>query len=157
MLKNVIVWFCAMLLPALGMSQGIIRESVGSVAASYSSDQFSFQSCAGQPFFTATAGSSIQRPGFIQPLTELRSFQETITLKLYPNPTTGSLNLDVDQELNNVSITIMDLLGNIVFERNYQSMREDQMDISTWPTGMYIVRISRNDEILSVGKVVKVN
>ncbi|MBW8051868.1 MAG: T9SS type A sorting domain-containing protein [Cytophagales bacterium] len=71
---------------------------------------------------------------------------------LYPNPTNGIFNLEVS--LNNkesIKIVISDILGNEIYavsegailQKNYQ------INLSSYPNGIYIVRLITNDEVIN--------
>lgn len=56
--------------------------------------------------------------------------------RIYPNPTTGKLNLNVPDNVNKVVIT--SLVGAKVGE---MELKSKQIDISSYPSGMYIITI----------------
>jgi len=59
-------------------------------------------------------------------------------VKVYPNPTTGILNIKTDRE---ISINITDMLGRKVYHNN-QIINNEQVDLSTMEKGMYIITLS---------------
>lgn len=157
MVKQITVWFCCMFMPLFAMSQTVIRESVGPVATSYSSDRIDIQSCIGQPYNTSVVKTSDHRPGFIQPQTEITSFEELISIKLYPNPTSGDLYFSLDKEMTNMEVVVTDLMGNEIFYQNYQTLLSGFTDCSEWASGMYFIQLRQNDNVLGKGKIIKIN
>jgi len=61
---------------------------------------------------------------------------------LYPNPATNIVFLP--ENMNGASITIIDLLGKVVAE--YSSVSNGQIDVSRLASGMYIVKVNKNNE-----------
>lgn len=61
---------------------------------------------------------------------------------LYPNPATNIVFLP--ENLNGASITIMDMLGKVVAE--YPPVSDGQIDVSRLASGMYIVKVNKNNE-----------
>ena len=71
------------------------------------------------------------------------------SLKLFPNPTNGILNLESDYNLDFVEVT--DLSGRSLFQ---SSEVDDQMDISKLEYGIYFIKINIESDIL-VRKIIK--
>lgn len=74
------------------------------------------------------------------------AIQESTSLKIYPNPTTGKLTIN-NGELPIKDIEILDIFGKNVGARPFLST-ENRMDISHLPTGIYFLRVD--------GKMIKV-
>ena len=74
------------------------------------------------------------------------STSETLTpttkLKIFPNPTSGFFNLDLDQVVKSEieGILILDGTGKVIFEEYYNPNTE-MIDVSYLETGLYIVRL----------------
>ena len=65
------------------------------------------------------------------------------SITLSPNPTTGPLNIDTDQKI--VAVSVFDIKGNLI-------LREDEVenvDLSSYPAGTYIVRVQTSVGIVS--------
>jgi hypothetical protein len=77
-------------------------------------------------------------------------------ITVYPNPTTGILNIDSNNEvsIDNVSITIHDVLGKCVFTNTYNSLTHQSISISNQQAGIYFVTI-QNQSRTSHFKVIK--
>src|SRR5690606_32804737 len=67
---------------------------------------------------------------------------------IYPNPTTGILNFNSKSEIQNV--VLFDLSGRKISEFN-----SSQINISSLPKGIYLVKISTKDGKTTTKKVVK--
>lgn len=73
-------------------------------------------------------------------------------LSVFPNPTSGKINVDLGETYNNVNILVRNVLGQIVLTQNYKTTNLLRFEIKA-TTGVYFVEI-RTDEGKSV--VVKV-
>lgn len=68
---------------------------------------------------------------------------EENAIDVYPNPTTGLLNISFgNAETEGYSVEIYDALGRLVSSENVNASGSHSMDISAYPEGLYIVRIS---------------
>ena len=80
-------------------------------------------------------------------------------LNVYPNPTRGLFNISfVSEEINNVEITVIDAFGNIIILENKQHFVGEytkQVDLSTYPKGIYMVQIRTSDSFVSKRIVVQ--
>jgi len=81
---------------------------------------------------------------------------ENTTLNIYPNPSKGIFNLDINSEkLNKADLKVIDALGKVVFEQqgiNIQGSHQSSIDLSNNPQGIYFVIVS-GDEYRSVKKI----
>ncbi|MBO2011425.1 T9SS type A sorting domain-containing protein [Hymenobacter negativus] len=87
-------------------------------------------------------------------VTGVRTTVGSPALRAYPNPTSGKLQLDVDAALRGKSVLIYNGVGQIVRQ---QIMREptESLDVSTLPTGTYLVRIAKDDGQQASARFVK--
>ena len=70
-------------------------------------------------------------------------------LKIYPNPTSGLINLEVDKiRGSNMEITISNLLGQGVFQTYLYNTGIHSIDLSDQMSGLYLIRISESDQTL---------
>ncbi len=82
--------------------------------------------------------------GFIQvfDISDILSIDETIldTLRLYPNPTSGTLNIDLSNSEGIQKITVLDVQGRIVQTLDFDSNFEGSIQLEG-PTGIYLVNV----------------
>ena len=65
--------------------------------------------------------------------------------KLYPNPSTGIINLNTENISGNYEIKVFDLLGNCVYIQNtYNSLAPKIVDLTGLNNGVYFINISSN-------------
>lgn len=74
-------------------------------------------------------------------------------LVVYPNPTTGELNIELGDAAFNTQVTVTDLLGKQVYYQQLHGQRELMLEIDG-AQGIYLLRINKGSEQLIV-KVIK--
>jgi hypothetical protein len=74
-------------------------------------------------------------------------------LKVYPNPTTGILNIIIKETTSPVVLSVMNIQGQLVYnEKLSDNNTIKQLDISGFPKGIYFLKFM-NDDIVKVAKV----
>jgi hypothetical protein len=63
-----------------------------------------------------------------------------LPVRLYPNPTSGHLNMDLGSTLNNLQITIRTVSGQTIAVQNYRSTSKIDLMINEKP-GVYLVEL----------------
>lgn len=76
---------------------------------------------------------------------------ETLKVKVYPNPTPGILNIESDATLQ---IQIFDLTGKLKFKSSMPPGHE-QIHIDQFPSGMYVLEFTDNDGKRNAMKIEK--
>ena len=82
-------------------------------------------------------------------------------LTLYPNPTTGMVNVQFtmnNEQWENVEIQVLDVYGRLlqtVETCHGASLQTTQIDLSQYATGVYFVRMVNGGKVVAVRKVVK--
>lgn len=74
-------------------------------------------------------------------------FEDESSLKVYPNPSKGSFSVR-GEELAGSTISVVDVLGNVIMEKEAQS---EQIDFNTinLSTGMYLIRIEKENQTVT--------
>lgn len=67
---------------------------------------------------------------------------ENNKLKLYPNPATDELNIQLNATATNFKISIYNTLGSLVLENENQTNSSNSINISALNSGMYFVKIT---------------
>jgi len=76
-------------------------------------------------------------------------------LKVYPNPTSSVINLEVNGNIQSYKLTLTDILGRIVYMHEFIDTKKTQtIDIQEYPQGIYLLSVETN-EMKSTFKVVK--
>lgn len=69
---------------------------------------------------------------------------ETISLKMYPNPTDGIINLEFNKEITNpIEYFVLDIQGKIIKQ---ESTKEKVIDISNLPSGTYFIKVNTEEK-----------
>ncbi len=89
-----------------------------------------------EPIITNYASVLMVKPGSIHVFEPLQDK----TLKLYPNPTSGLLHVEIDQQFGPCNVLFFNSLGQMV---HTQKVETDvaTLDVSAFPKGMYFVNI----------------
>ena len=78
-------------------------------------------------------------------------------VKVFPNPTTGKLNLEYDvSKIEKINTEIYDVTGKLIDyfqEQIFPGENKTEIDLSDLPNGMYIIQTSIGNEILETDKV----
>jgi hypothetical protein len=69
---------------------------------------------------------------------------ETAFFKAYPNPTAGTFTIELimNEINNNIHISIYNMHGNNMHTERLPATRKHSMDISSFPPGMYLLRVT---------------
>jgi hypothetical protein len=82
--------------------------------------------------------------------------QATTDWKIYPNPSSGMIHL-VASESEEAMITVTDYTGRIIHrldQINVYTGEEITMDMSTFPNGIYLIRIMSSDGVETMKQLV---
>ena len=85
-------------------------------------------------------------------LTKIDKFIENQTIALYPNPTSGKIHIALSE--NAIHCQIIGLMGNVLQEI-FPSNPDFELDLSSLPSGMYLVKVQFVDGRIVFRKVVK--
>lgn len=80
------------------------------------------------------------------------------SLSIYPNPSNGNFNIAFELiEAKDVAVSIVNILGDRVFEANYQSIQSKtvQIDLNSVAPGVYFVMLQSGDEMVSKKIVIR--
>ena len=68
-------------------------------------------------------------------------------IKIYPNPTSDKINIQIDNNINQTFIVeITDVLGKIVFQHEYQTNEETTINTSAFSKGIYLLTVQNQDK-----------
>lgn len=77
--------------------------------------------------------------------TGISDMEEGIRLSIYPNPTSGSFTVDIDNITGDreLKISILSLSGQKIYEKIFKvkTSLEEEINISEWQRGYYIIKI----------------
>ena len=73
-------------------------------------------------------------------------------IKIYPNPTTGIVEINLaDHKINKLSI--IDLYGRIIIE-NIPANQNETIDLSGFANGVYFIMLEKGEEV-RISKIIK--
>jgi hypothetical protein len=91
------------------------------------------------------------RQGFIQPIQEehKKLIKETLPVVIYPNPFSSHMNLSFTEETAGpLYVTIYSPDGKIAFLKKYETGRNIDLDLSSLPPSVYILRLTTSKKSL---------
>lgn len=157
MKKNILmlVLFC---LPKL-MAQQTIAASGGNATgsggtSSYSIGQLSYSSTTGA---TGSVNQGVQQPFEIVTLGNDDFPEIQLTMSVYPNPTTAFVNLNIpNYALENVQYQLFDINGKQILSQRVTTS-ETQIQMENLASGIYLINILDNNQVLKTFKIIKNN
>jgi len=91
---------------------------------------------------------------------ETVTFDELINdntkLNIYPNPTSGNFTVSFSDKAASAEIALYSLQGNMLYKVSCKETLKQEIDISHFETGMYIIIIKTGKKVIT-GKVIKNN
>lgn len=85
---------------------------------------------------------------------ETNEAPEYMSLDVFPNPTTGIINIPVSADDKNVQVTITDNLGKQVIKTDNLESNHGELNMDTLPAGIYFYNVIKNNTSYK-GKIVK--
>lgn len=76
------------------------------------------------------------------------------TVTLYPNPTSGSVNVELGEGVRATDIRLFNTFGQLISSTSVNSS-VTTLDMSQLPNGIYFVQIFNGNELITTGKVVR--
>jgi hypothetical protein len=70
-------------------------------------------------------------------------------INIYPNPTSGVINISSDKNINNTDIKVVDLSGKIVFSKTYKNLMKETIDLSHLSKNVYILKLKTEDKLIN--------
>lgn len=74
-------------------------------------------------------------------------------ISLYPNPTTGSINIDFEEKKSNINLRITNDIGQVILTENYKSTNHINFDLYA-PKGVYFLKLESDREVITK-KIIK--
>ncbi len=137
-------------LTSVSIGQTVVRSSINCIGSSGGSGPLFMQQTAGQPYGTSTYYSNKieSRPGFIQPQQIwVEQMRNTFDLKItvYPNPAASEVSFKLDQNLEDIILTVLDQHGKMIYRDEIASLRDYKLNCQDWINGFYFINI--NDRV----------
>ena len=85
--------------------------------------------------------------------TGMENLRTNFEINIFPNPTTGSINIDLGEVKQDIKATLTNGLGQVVFSENYISTNFINLDIDA-PKGIYFLQLESDGEVITK-KIIK--
>jgi len=133
------------------LEDGIYCVTITDVIDTTCSEQFCFTvDCdTGLPHKAIVNQSSNEKTGSI-----LTYKEKTLQASIYPNPSLGIFNLEIENQSSFYSVYVMDLFGKLIYQIDGVEQDQLQIDLSEQPRGMYFVKVISEDRSVEM-KVIK--
>jgi hypothetical protein len=76
------------------------------------------------------------------------------SLKIYPNPTSGIINLDLTDFANESHVVITNSIGSVVFESTVSNMKHFEYNMDSCESGVYFISLE-NDDSIYTSRIIK--
>ena len=100
---------------------------------------------------TVTGNSGGSRVGneitALNTMSESLTFEEDKDFTIFPNPVSQVLNIESEDPIN--SIRVLSITGEIVTNKQVNQVKETQIDVSTFHSGIYLISIETDEEVLT--------
>lgn len=135
----------------------LVRETTGVSGASElissNNQQYVVQQSIGQGSAIGTFNNVdyILRQGFIQPNVLAKIIAKDILLNLeaiiYPNPFVESISISFNEKVSNkIEVAVFDVLGRVVFSKNYNAEQNLQVQLNNLSVANYILKVTANNK-----------
>ena len=106
--------------------------------------------------FASTYGRGVFSGLFTNAVLKTDQFDNTIGIRVYPNPTTDLLTISIDDyNSSNLMISMFDITGKEVFNENIKDFSNERtINVKTLQSGIYILKL-KGDNVSESRKIVK--
>jgi hypothetical protein len=148
MRQQTIIIIFYIFLTSLGFAQKIVRSTIGTLGASFNSNEVLIQSTAGQSFPTSSerSGEVLNvRQGFHQPFNSITLGNE-LNISVFPNPNNGNFFISTDFPLFLMyDYKIVDNLGKIIESGSGFGNKTEIISLTNKDIGIYHLIIKTFD------------
>jgi hypothetical protein len=96
----------------------------------------------------SNAAGCVSTDEIVVNLQDCAGIEETqIFANIYPNPTSGLVNINLSMTLSNANIQLIDLQGKILFANPEFNGQNLMLDLNNFSNGMYLLQIEQNSQI----------
>lgn len=99
----------------------------------------------GAPMIRPVVGKAYDHSG-------ISSHAQTPILKLYPNPTSGNISIQTDEDVYGLQCQIFDIYGRLLQNNDLMS---GSINLSDYSSGIYIIKILKDNHIIQTEKIIK--
>ena len=78
--------------------------------------------------------------------TSIQDYQsKNILVNIYPSPAKEFITINLEQEMKNVTISIHNILGKRLWNKNYNTLIKERIELRGIPSGIYLIDISSDN------------
>ena len=106
---------------------------------------------------THSAGNYVLTQGLHQDsyvITSVEDLATDINISVYPNPTTGLINLTVFENQSCLTVTVSDLNGKVLQEVEVIN-KVEQLNFSDYANGIYFLAVKLENQLIKSYKIIK--
>lgn len=156
---RVLIKIVAVLILGLGASTLKSQELVSTTGGLYSDDQLTVSWTIGEPVIeTFTGGSYVLTQGFQQPglvLVGVEDFDDQfVNIKVYPNPTSDYVRLDLNVDIENLSYRILNASGKVLENKNIKDP-STRISFDNVESGLYLIHLMDGNKTMKIFRIVK--
>jgi alpha-amylase/alpha-mannosidase (GH57 family) len=112
----------------------------------------------GKMFITFTTNGTTRADGweawYETDLVEIEEITNGFNVEVYPNPASETINISINQDLSSaLNIELCNYLGQSVVNRTITKSGDNQLNVSSIPEGLYLLKI-HNQEMSNISKIV---
>jgi len=71
---------------------------------------------------------------------------EDYGVKIFPNPSNGKVNVEINKNYSEANISVLDLSGKIIYNETLSKNNSKEIDLSSYAKGMYIIQLDVDNE-----------
>ena len=163
--KLLFLWGITLFLTGITQAQSITSQSVNSGGTKMSQSNGSLSFTVGELLVLgqtdsqgntlgngSTAGSTISTASILEPNAEV------LNVKVYPNPTTDLVTVNIqDTKLSDVILEIKDINGKVLSTEKYAGITNNiGINTASWTIGIYFLHLKNNEnQVLGTYKIIK--
>ncbi len=102
-----------------------------------------------------TAVTRVKETWVLDILAGFRENENKATFSIFPNPCADVLIVNYSYNNTNCKVELVDLLGQIVFETNFDSFIDKKINISHLEKGIYFLRFFSEEKLIETKKILK--
>jgi len=87
--------------------------------------------------------------------TSISTIDEQTNFTIFPNPTTGLLNLNLGKLHSNINVEVVSITGQLLLQKQYEKKEQIKLNLSEMLSGVYFIKIKTAEGTPTVFKVLK--
>jgi len=89
------------------------------------------------------------------PYAQINSKESFTDIHIYPNPVNDFIFITSLHDVSNATLTLHDMLGNVVFTDYKSFLRKEKLDMSSYKSGIYFIQIYKDNMLIYREKIIK--